>query len=139
MTENQLITDKLSQVKKYFNLVKKYRRYSKADLQTDHTLKGAVERYLYLLCQSAIDFAETVISQKQLRKPATYGEVFEILAEAEIISTQISHKMIKMAGFRNVLTHAYGAVDFDIVFSVLQKDSDDISEFIDEIEQSLHF
>lgn len=42
--------------------------------------------------------------------------------------------MKKMTGFRNILTHAYGEVNLDIVLAVLQKDSKDFTLFIKEIE-----
>lgn len=37
-----------------------------------------------------------------------------------------------MTGFRNILTHAYGEVNLDILVEVLQKDVDDFLLFMNE-------
>lgn len=137
MTNIEVLKNKLSEIQKYFIIVKSYQSNLKEDLIKDQTLRGAVERYLYLLCQSTIDFSEALISHFNFRQPSTYGEIFEILNEEKIISKEISLKMRKMTGFRNILTHAYGEINLDIVLVVLQKDSKDFSLFIKEIEKKV--
>jgi len=137
MTNIEVLKNKLSEIQKYLNIVKNYQDKTKDDLVKDQTLRGAVERYLYLLCQSTIDFAETLISHLNLRRPSTYGEIFEILNEQKIISQEITLKMKKMTGFRNILTHAYGEINLDIVLEVLQKDIGDFLLFIGEAKEKI--
>jgi len=132
MTNIEVLKNKLSEIQKYLNIVKNYQDKTKDDLIKDQTLRGAIERYLYLLCQSTIDFAEALISHLDLRRPSTYGEIFEILNEQKIISQEVTLKMKKMTGFRNILTHAYGEINLDIVLEVLQKDIGDFLLFIKE-------
>ena len=135
MTNIEVLKNKLSEIQKYLNISKDYQKKSKDDLLKDQTLRGAVERYLYLLCQSTIDFAEALLSHLNLRTPSTYGEVFEILGEERIISTDMVLKMKKMTGFRNILTHAYGEINLDILLDVLKKDINDFSTFIVEVKE----
>lgn len=138
MTNVDILKRKLSQIKKYFAILEPLRKYEKEKIQNDEIIYGAVERYLYLLCQATIDFAEAVISYANLRKPGTYGEVFEILAEGNsLISKEISLKMKNMSGFRNILAHEYGKVDFEEVYEALMKDIDDIRIFLDEINNKI--
>jgi uncharacterized protein YutE (UPF0331/DUF86 family) len=137
MTNIEILKTKLSEIQKYLNMVSDYQSKNKDDLMKDQTLRGAVERYLYLLCQSTIDFSEGLISHLNFRRPSTYGEVFEILNEEKIISKDITLKMKKMTGFRNILTHAYGEVNLDIVLAVLQKDSKDFLLFIKEVKEKI--
>lgn len=94
-----------------------------------------MERYLYLICQATIDFAEALISYLNLRTPSTYGEIFEILGEQKLISKEMVLKMKKMTGFRNILAHAYGEINIDIMLDVLKKDIFDFSLFIKEIRE----
>lgn len=137
MTNIEVIKRKLSEVEKYFTIVKKYRAYPQKKIFNDETLRGAVERYLYLLCQSTIDLAEAVLVYFKLRTPATYGEVFEILSENKIISANLASKMKKMTGFRNILVHAYGEVNQEILFQVLHGDIKDIKSFLDKIKKRI--
>jgi len=115
MTNIDVLKNKISEIQKYFQLLKNYQNIKKDDLLKDATLKGAVERYLYLICQATIDFAEALISYLDLRAPSTYGEIFEILGEQKLISKEMVLKMKKMTGFRNILAHAYGEINLDIM------------------------
>ena len=74
--------------------------------------------------------AEAVISFKGLRKPATMGESFHILSEEKIISNELTKKMINLVGFRNVITHGYEKINYDIVYDVLQNRLRDIEKFL---------
>jgi len=135
MTNIDVLKNKISEIQKYFQLLKNYQNVKKDDLLKDVTLKGAVERYLYLICQATIDFAEALISYLNLRAPSTYGEIFEILGEQKLISKEMVLKMKKMTGFRNILAHAYGEVNLDIMLEVLKKDISDFNLFIKEIRE----
>lgn len=137
MTTIDVLKNKISESDKYLETVKKYQTYSKEKILQDITLRGAVERYLYLLCQSAIDLGEAIISYHNLRSPSTYAEIFEILNEKELISGEVALEMEKMAGFRNILSHAYGKTDFSIVYEVLQNDIEKIEEFLKELNNKL--
>ncbi len=139
MTAVEVLKNKIHEVEKYLEIVKKYQQYSNEEILQDVTIHGAVERYLYLLCQSAIDFAEAAVSHLNLRPPATYAEIFEILRENELISSKISLEMEKMTGFRNILAHAYGKVEFDIVYKVLTKDINNIETFLSVMKEKLKF
>ncbi|MEK7522751.1 MAG: DUF86 domain-containing protein [Patescibacteria group bacterium] len=137
MTNIDIIKRKLSEGARYFILVKKFRVYSNEKILKDEIIKGALERYLFLLCQSTIDLAEAVIVYYQLRTPATYGEIFDILMENNIIPNNLVLKMKKMTGFRNILVHAYGEIDNKIMLQVLQKNSNDIMTFIKSISKKV--
>jgi len=140
MTDTSVLKRKLSAVEKYSQLLKPLRDKPKEMIKSDPIIYGAIERYLYLLCQATIDFAEAIISYTDLRKPGSYKEVFEILSEGNgLISRTISLEMEKMAGFRNLLAHAYGKVDFDKLYIILTEDIEKIRLFINEIKNKIKF
>lgn len=129
MTNIDIIENKLSAIEKYLRILKVYKKYSQKTIEQDVTLKGAVERYLYLVIQSAIDLAEAVISFKNLRKPTEYRETFEILFEKHLIPNSLKEKLIKMTGFRNIVAHDYAKLDFAVVYNVLKNRLTDIQRF----------
>ena len=135
MSSKALIEDKISSIQKYLAIVAHYQQYTQAELVKDVTLRGATERYLYLLAQSAIDLAEMIIAYKKLRKPATMSESFEILEEAGLVGPELREKMIKLVGFRNIIAHDYATVDYDIVYDVLQNKLADVTALIDVAEK----
>jgi Uncharacterized conserved protein len=138
MTNYSVIENKISYLEKYLGILKRYKQYSREQIEKDVDIKGMVERYLYLLTQSAIDLAEAILSLKNLRKPTTFSETFIILEEAKIIDGTLAEKMIKMVGFRNILAHDYAEINYDIVYDVLQNKLSDIEEFIQQIKDKLN-
>ena len=130
MTTKTKITNKISSTKKYLKILKEYSKLSKETIKTDLTIKGAVERYLYLAVQSTIDLAEAVVAFKKYRKPTTMSEVFYILEEEKFISKKLGEKLVKMVGFRNIIAHDYEKIDYDILLDVLKNKTKDIEQFI---------
>ena len=100
-------------------------------MENNIDIRGAVERYLYLVSQAAIDLAEAVIAYKKFRKPGTLAESFDILKEEKIISEDLVEKMIGMVGFRNVVAHDYEKINYDLVYRILHQDIEDIRKFIE--------
>ena len=129
MTTINVIESKLKAIDEYYSQLLGYRKHSQKDLEGDATLKGALERYLYLLCQSAIDLGEAVIALKDFYRPGSYAEIFETLKEKEVISLELAQKMIRMTGFRNSIIHDYQKFDFAIAYEVLMSGIDDIKKF----------
>lgn len=135
MTNIDIIENKISSVRKYLKALEEYRSYSLQEIQNNPTLKGATERYLYLMTQATIDLAEAVIAFKDLRKPTTLTEAFHILNEENIIPNDLTEKMTKMVGFRNAIVHDYEKFNFDIAYDVLQNKFVDVEEFIMQIKK----
>lgn len=130
MTNKNIIENKISNVNKYLKKLESFKGYSKKAIMQDMIVEGALERYLYLAAQSAIDMAEVIIAYKKLRKPQTFSDAFSILREDKIISFDLSEKLTKMVGFRNIIAHDYEEVDINIVYDILHNRLSDIEEFI---------
>ncbi len=135
MTNFAIIENKISSVKKYLAILADYKKYARPEIETAVDLRGAIERYLYLAIQAAIDLAEATISYKNLRKPSTLSESFNILEENNLISADLAEKLIKMTGFRNLVAHDYENLNYDIVYDILQNRLPDIEDFIKQIEK----
>lgn len=126
-----MIENKISAIRKYLSILDRYKGFSKVEIENNIDIKGAVQRYLYLVTQTTIDLAESIIAQKKLRKPTTMAESFHILHEAGVISDELKQKLVQMAGFRNVIAYAYEDLDYDIVVDVLHNSKKDISAFLE--------
>ena len=135
MTDLSVIENKLSSITKYLSILDNFKKYSRDTLENDLVVRGAAERYLYLVTQSAIDLAEAVISYKKLRKPTTMSEGFHILGEEKFIDSKLVQQMAKLVGFRNIMAHDYQRVDYDIVYDILQFKLEDIEAFLDSVRE----
>ena len=137
MTDISVIENRISAVKKYLKILERYKKFSRKKIEADIDLRGAVERYLYLAVQATIDLAGAVISLKKFRKPATMSENFLVLEEEKIIDKKLSQQMVRMVGFRNIISHDYGEIDYDIVYDILHQRLKDIEEFIEIINKKI--
>ena len=73
----------------------------------------AIQHYLQEMIQACIDIGNHIVAYEQLGNPENYREIFELLTEKGVISQQLSEKMVRMVGFRNIVIHLYEKVDLE--------------------------
>ena len=130
MTVRAVIENKISAAQKYLGILESYKKYSRENIEDDIKIKGSLERYLYLAIQASIDLAESILSFKNLRKPSTTAETFQILHEAGILPKELVKQLVSMVGFRNIITHDYEEINYDIVYDILHNRLQDIESFL---------
>jgi uncharacterized protein YutE (UPF0331/DUF86 family) len=74
---------------------------------------------------------------KKLRIPQSYQEAFDILGENQILEPVFAYDFAKIAGFRNFLAHDYENVDGKIVCMNALSKTDDVKEYLEQIEKAL--
>ncbi len=80
--------------------------------------------------QSAIDLAAHIVSDEGLGLPAELRENFSLLEKAGVIGSDLSQKLQKMVGFRNIAVHDYTEIDANILRAILEKgDLKDLEDF----------
>lgn len=95
--------------------------------------KRACERLLQVSIESVIDICALIVTGLRLGLPSEEDDLFEKLAQAEIISSSIKETLNRMKAFRNILVHEYGRIDDRLVYEVLKNNLNDFEEFKKEI------
>jgi uncharacterized protein YutE (UPF0331/DUF86 family) len=90
----------------------------------------AVLLHLWQAIQVVIDLAVSTCVAKGLGSPASYGDAFRKLADAQIIDRPLAERLARAAGFRNVVAHAYEALDMDRVFAAASRGPADLRAFL---------
>lgn len=121
---------KIEEVKRYLIQAKKFSTLNHAQLLASDEKRLAVERALFLVAQSAIDLAESFCHLKKFRRPSSMHEAFAVLCENSVIDEQLCANLLKMVGFRNVLTHGYAKIDYKKLIQVLKSGLKDIEKLI---------
>ena len=121
MSNKTVIENLIAIVRKQISILEQYRGLAEEQIVNNDSTRGAVERFTYLMAQASIDLAEALIAYKRLRKPMTLSEAFYVLDENGLISKELSERLVKMVGYRNVIAHDYVKVNYDIVYDVLTK------------------
>ncbi|HJH29802.1 MAG TPA: DUF86 domain-containing protein [Methanosarcinaceae archaeon] len=131
------IASKLELLEEYVSYLREYQYYDMEDMMSDHTLKGAVERYIEVALECMIDIGEMIISREKLKRPDTYRDVFLVLGEHGILPEKFAINLAPAAGFRNVLVHMYSKIDVEKLHYYLENNLEDIEQFGKHIAQYL--
>lgn len=86
--------------------------------------------------QLCVDMGASMVAGMEDNPPNTMGETFELLAKNGILPDELALRLKKAVGFRNIATHNYGRIDWQIVHAIASKHLDDFSEFARIIESS---
>jgi uncharacterized protein YutE (UPF0331/DUF86 family) len=62
--------------------------------------------------------------------PGSFNEMFYLLEENKYLPSNITEKMVKAAGFRNLLVHKYGKIDLKQVFEIAKHSARDLNEYL---------
>lgn len=79
--------------------------------------------------QSAIDLAAHVVAEEGWGVPTELRENFDILADNEILDSELKQNLRKMVGFRNIAVHEYRKIDEEILKSILLNNLKDLEDF----------
>ena len=80
--------------------------------------------------QNCIDIAAHIISDDELGVPGSTNEMFYLLEENGYLDREISEKIVKAVGFRNLIVHEYGKIDLKQVYEITRHNIDDLNEFV---------
>jgi uncharacterized protein YutE (UPF0331/DUF86 family) len=84
---------------------------------------------LLLAIEAALALCYHVSARRLRSVPEDYAGCFAGLANAGLISAELSTRLQQMARFRNLLVHVYWEVDYGRVFDVIEQDLEDLRSF----------
>jgi uncharacterized protein YutE (UPF0331/DUF86 family) len=120
LVRKDLVAVRLEKLRSYLKTLKAIRKFDLDTFKKDVFIHATAERYLQLSIECLMDIGNHVISDRSYRKPDTYAEIFEILAEEGVISATLLKELEGMAAFRNILVHDYLRLDPDQVYGILR-------------------
>jgi uncharacterized protein YutE (UPF0331/DUF86 family) len=100
-----------------------------ADFRHNFTRQDAAILNVPRGCEQAIDLANILIRERKLGVPQSSRDSFSLLADAKLIAPELSLRLQRMIGFRNIAVHQYQAIELAIVEAIVQRDLDDLLAF----------
>ena len=85
------------------------------EFEENYTKQDAVILNIQRLIQQTIDLGAYLIKKYKLGIPKSSKEIFEILEKEKIIDKDLSEKLQKMVGFRNLAVHEYTKLNIEII------------------------
>lgn len=84
-------------------------------------------------CELSIDIGNYIISKGGFRTPKVSRDVFEILKDNAVIDEELSLKLQKMVGFRNIAVHDYQQINVSILESIINTNLEDFKKLINSV------
>ncbi len=129
MVDKDIIFEKVSQIQNCLNRIHE-KTGNRPDTLDDFDVQDIFVLNLQRAVQSCIDLASHVVSDEGLGLPDDLKSNFIILERAKIIGKDISLKLQKMVGFRNIAVHDYSHINVEILKSILTENNlADLEEF----------
>ncbi|MBW8067968.1 MAG: DUF86 domain-containing protein, partial [Ferrovum sp.] len=70
-----------------------------------------------------------LVADLEVPPPDTMGQTFDLLAQGGILGTELSSRLKKAVGFRNIAVHSYESINWHIVHSIVKYHLEDFSAF----------
>ncbi len=70
--------------------------------------------------------------------PGSTNEMFYSLEENGYLDSELTEKMVKAVGFRNLIVHEYAKIELEQVFEISQEDINDLNEYLKSIFDKLN-
>ncbi|MEK8088672.1 type VII toxin-antitoxin system HepT family RNase toxin [Thermithiobacillus plumbiphilus] len=127
---DDVLLNKAAIIERCLQRVTEEYRGHESELEQNFTRQDAIVLNLLRACEAAIDLAMHQVRVERLGLPQESREAFQMLEAAGIISPDLSTRMQRMIGFRNIAVHEYQKLDLAILRNVLDQRLDDFREFV---------
>lgn len=104
---DDVILNKAASIERCLRRIQDEYAGNEQNLVTNQTKQDAIVLNLQRACETTIDLAMYVVSQRKLGVPQDSRDAFSLLHTAGILPENLAARMQRMVGFLNVATHEY--------------------------------
>lgn len=105
----------------------------KAQFMQDLDAQDVIVLNLTRAIQLCVDIAMHLIANSDSVTPQTMSESFSVLKNMGVIDNNLSIKMKKSVGFRNIAVHSYSELDLDLTFTIATRHLNDFKLYLKQI------
>lgn len=127
--DREVIDQKLESLRRCIQRIEDKRPVDPKTLLHDLDLQDIIAINLTRSIQLCVDIGAHIIASKDVSAPDTMGQTFDVLAQVNVINTNLATQLKKAVGFRNIAVHNYEEIDWNIVHALTVQNLDDFSEF----------
>lgn len=127
--DKKLFEQKLDNLLRCLGRIEEKRPASQAELGNDLDRQDIIALNLERAVQACVDMAAMIISDSNHPFPKTMADSFKVLHQLRIIDDELSLRMQKAVGFRNIMVHDYVRIDWNIVWAIISKNLSDFRSF----------
>ena len=122
---DDVILNKAASIERCLHRIQEEYAGNEQNLTANQTKQDAIVLNLQRACETAIDLAMYVVSQRKLGVPQDSRNAFALLQTAGILPIDLAQRMQRMVGFRNVAVHEYTRLNLDVIYAIITKQLDE--------------
>jgi uncharacterized protein YutE (UPF0331/DUF86 family) len=135
MVDSVVLAGKLSAIRDAVARIRDVLPPSIESFRADRTVREVVTLNLFVALQESLSLATHWLADEGWDVPQTYGEIFMVLADRNVLDRALAVRLRGAAGLRNVIAHRYGVLDVDRIFAIASNDLDDLLAFCQQLAQ----
>lgn len=124
-----LIEQKLESLRRCIRRVRQKCPDTAAQLAADPDAQDILSLNLTRSVQLSVDIGAHIIAALESPPPNTMGQTFDALAEAGVLPQELTDRLKKAVGFRNIAIHSYEKIDWHIVHAISSQNLGDFADF----------
>jgi uncharacterized protein YutE (UPF0331/DUF86 family) len=125
-----VLADRAAAMERHFARVRDRLPERESEFVAGTDASDAVILHLWQATQIAIDLAIAVCVARGLGTPQNYADAFRRLQHAQGIPADLADRLVRAAGFRNVVAHAYERLDMARVYRAATTGPADLLAFV---------
>jgi uncharacterized protein YutE (UPF0331/DUF86 family) len=137
VVDTDLILAKAGSVRSHLNRVFEKRNIEQDAFLRDVDRQESILFNIQMAVQNCIDIAAHIISEKGWGVPGSTTEMFYVLEKNSYLDGNITRKMVKAIGFRNLIVHEYGKLELEQVYKIAHNDINDLNDYLQAIFKKL--
>ncbi|MEX2410850.1 MAG: DUF86 domain-containing protein [Candidatus Paceibacterota bacterium] len=128
MVDRDIIFAKVSSIQR---CLKRIKDVTKGDPEAieDLNVEEIVILNLQRAIQSAVDLAAHIVADEGWGMPRELRENFDLISKYKVLDKELTTRLRKMVGFRNIAVHEYESINKEILKSILRYNLKDLEEF----------
>ncbi len=128
-TDPAVLAERLAAVERHLLRVSDQLPVLSQDLRPSTAASDAVVLHLWQAVQITIDLAVSWSVRAGLGAPPTYGEAFRRLAQHGLLEDELTGRLVRAVGFRNLVVHGYADLDLRRVHEAARTGPADVRAF----------
>lgn len=128
--DRAVLAERAMTVERHLRRVAERLPASASDLQPLTDASDAVILHLWQATQIVIDLAMAACLARKLGTPSSYADAFRRLQQATLVDAGLADRLVRAAGFRNVVAHAYDTLDMTRVHAAAREGPADLRAFL---------
>ncbi|NTV43590.1 MAG: DUF86 domain-containing protein [Syntrophobacteraceae bacterium] len=130
MVNRAILHGKLAAAERHLDRIRHKRNVTLREFLSDLDRQESILFNLQMAIQNCIDVAAHIVSEEDLGIAGSTNELFYLLEKEGIIDPDLTERMVRSVGFRNLIVHEYGRVDLEIVYGAATENVPDLEDFM---------